>query len=165
MDWTILWWLLVILLVLAGLAGTVLPAVPGVPLVFAGLLAGAWIGHFETVGWKSLGLFALLTVVAQVVDFIAAALGAKRAGAGTRAFWGATLGAFAGMFFGIPGMLFGPFVGAVLGELSGGSGWRQSGRAGVGTWLGMVFATAVKLAIAFLMIGIFLFQLGWQAFV
>ena len=73
---------------------------------------------------------------------------------------GAT-GAIAGIFFGIVGMLLGPFIGAVVGELSGGSDMVQSGRAGVGAWIGMVIATAVKLAIAFLMVGIFIFQLGF----
>jgi len=161
MDWSVLWWLLAGLLIIAGLAGTVVPALPGVPLIFAGLLVGAWIGHFETIGWPTLGVFALLTVLAQVLDFLAGAFGAQYAGAGARAFWGATIGAVVGLFFGIPGLLLGPFVGAVLGEISAGSGLRQSGRAGIGAWLGLLFATAAKLAISFLMIGIFLFQLGW----
>jgi len=162
MDWTILWWLAAGLLVMAGLAGTVVPALPGVPLVLAGLLVGAWIGHFQAVGWATLGVLALLTIVAQALDFLASAFGAQRAGAGPRAFWGATIGAIVGIFFGIPGMVLGPFAGAVLGEISAGSGLRQSGRAGLGAWLGMILATAIKLAIAFLMIGIFVFQLGWQ---
>jgi hypothetical protein len=58
-------------------------------------------------------------------------------------------------------MLLGPFIGAVLGELSGGNDVVQSGRAGIGAWVGMILATAVKLALAFLMIGIFIFQLGF----
>ena len=162
MDWTILWWLLAVLLIAAGLAGTVAPALPGVPLVLAGLFVGAWIGDFETTGWPTLGVFILLTILAQLLDFVASAFGAQFAGAGARAFWGATLGALVGLFFGVAGLILGPFVGAVLGEISAGSGLRQSGRAGIGAWLGMVLATAIKLAIAFLMIGIFLFQLGWQ---
>lgn len=157
MDWTYLWWLLAGLLVIAGLAGTVLPALPGVPLVFAGLFIGAWIGNFQEVGWVTLGILAALAAVAWAVDFIAGAAGARYLGASTRAFWGATLGALVGIFFGLPGMLLGPFIGAVVGELSGGSGLAHSGRAGLGAWLGMVVATAVKLALVFLMIGIFVF--------
>jgi uncharacterized protein len=162
MDWSILWWVLCVLLVLAGLVGTIAPALPGVPLVFAGLLLGAWIGDFSSVGWVTLGLFALLTIAAQIADFLAGAFGARYAGAGVRAFWGATIGAVVGLFFGLPGIIFGPFIGAVVGELTGGAGLRQSGRAGIGAWLGLVIATAFKLAVAFMMIGIFLFQLGWQ---
>jgi uncharacterized protein YqgC (DUF456 family) len=160
MDWSVLWWLLVALLVLAGLAGTILPALPGVPLVFAGLLLGAWLNDFQAIGWTTLGIFAALTIVAQIVDFLAGAYGARYAGAGVRAFWGATIGAIVGMFFGLVGILLGPFLGAVIGELSGGNDWRSSGKAGVGAWLGMVFATAFKLSISFLMIGVFLLQLG-----
>jgi uncharacterized protein YqgC (DUF456 family) len=161
MDWTILWWILAVLIIIAGLAGTVVPALPGVPLVFLGLLIGAWIGNFEIIGWTTIGVLAVLAIIAWVVDFLAGAAGARYLGASSRAFWGATIGAIAGIFFGIAGMLLGPFIGAVLGELSGGSNVVQSGRAGVGAWIGMVLATAVKLAIAFLMIGIFIFQLGF----
>jgi len=154
MDWTILWWILAGLIIIAGLAGTVIPALPGVPLVFAGLFVVAWIGHFEIISWTSTAVLALMTVAALAVDFFASALGARHLGASSRAFWGASLGAVAGMFFGLPGIVLGPFIGALVGELSGGSDLIQSGRAGIGAWLGMVFATAAKLAIAFLMIGI-----------
>jgi uncharacterized protein len=161
MDWTILWWVLAVLVIIAGLAGTVVPALPGVPMVFLGLLFGAWIGHFEIIGWTTIGILAALAIIASVVDFLAGAAGARYLGASSRAFWGATIGAIAGIFFGLVGMLLGPFIGAVLGELSGGSNMAQSGRAGFGAWIGMVLATAVKLAIAFLMIGIFIFRLGF----
>ena len=161
MDWTILWWLLSGLIIIAGLAGTVVPALPGVPLVFLGLFVGAWIGDFQTIGWATIGVLAVLALLAWIVDFVAGAAGARYLGASSRAFWGASIGAVAGIFFGVVGMLLGPFIGAVLGELSGGSNVVQSGRAGLGAWIGMVVATAVKLAIAFLMIGIFIFRLGF----
>lgn len=157
MDWTILLWLLAGLLVIAGLAGTVIPALPGVPLVFAGLFVGAWIGDFQTVGWFTIGILAALATVAWIVDFVAGAAGARYLGASSRAFWGATLGAVVGIFFGLVGILLGPFIGAMIGELSGGNDLVSSGRAGMGAWLGMVVATAVKLALVFLMIGIFAF--------
>ena len=162
MDWTILWWILAGLLVIAGLAGTVIPAIPGVPLVFAGLFVCAWIGQFETIGWITLLIMGFLTLIAWAVDFIAGALGARYLGASSRAFWGATIGAIVGMFFGLVGIILGPFVGAVIGELTGGRDVLASGRAGLGTWIGMVVATAVKLAIAFLMIGIVIFHLGFS---
>jgi len=149
------------MIVIAGLAGTVIPALPGVPLVFLGLFIGAWIGQFEAIGWTTIGILAVLALLAWIVDFLAGAAGARYLGASSRAFWGATIGAIAGIFFGIAGMLLGPFIGAVLGELSGGNTMVQSGRAGVGAWIGMVIATAVKLALAFLMIGIFIFSLGF----
>ena len=165
MDWTILWWILAGLVVIAGLAGTIVPALPGVPLVFLGLFFGAWIGNFETVGWATISALAVLAIVAWTVDFIAGAAGARYLGASSRAFWGATIGAIVGIFFGLIGMLLGPFIGAVLGELSGGSNMVSSGRAGMGAWLGMVVATAIKLGIVFLMIGVFIFRysVNWFA--
>lgn len=161
MDWTILLWVLATLIVIGGLAGTIIPALPGVPMVFGGLLLAAWVGHFEKVGLITIIVLAALTAVAWLVDFLAAALGAKRLGASPRAFWGAAFGAVVGMFFGIPGIILGPFVGAMVAEISAGRDMQQAGRAGYGAWLGVVFGTAAKLAIAFLMVGIFVFQ-QWQ---
>jgi uncharacterized protein YqgC (DUF456 family) len=94
--------------------------------------------------------------LAVIIDFLSAAFGAKRQGASPRAFWGATLGAIVGMFFGLVGILLGPFIGAVAAELSAGKGAQQAGRSGYGVWVGLVLGTAAKLAIAFLMLGIFL---------
>ena len=158
MDWSVLWWVLATLLVVGGLAGTIIPSLPGVPLVFAGLLLAAWASGFENVGGLTIGILGLLAVVAWLIDFLAAALGAKRLGASQRAFWGATFGAIVGMFFGLPGILLGPFVGAVVAELSAGRKVQEAGRAGYGAWIGVIIGTAAKLAIAFLMIGVFIFR-------
>ena len=155
MDWTILWWVIASLIVVGGLAGTIIPALPGVPLVFAGLLLGAWAGDFIQVGWTTIGILGALTALAWLVDFLAAAMGAKRLGASQRAFWGAAFGAFVGIFFGLPGIILGPFVGAVVAEISAGRTVQQASRAGYGAWIGVVVGTAAKLAIAFLMVGIF----------
>ncbi len=155
MDWTIVWWILAILIILAGLVGTVVPALPGVPLIFAGLFLAAWSNEFHTIGWGTLSVLAILTLIAVLIDYLAAAFGAKRLGASSRACWGATVGAIVGMFFGLPGIILGPFIGAVAAELAGGQGAKQAGRSGYGAWLGLVIGTAAKLSIAFLMLGIF----------
>ena len=158
MDWTILWWALATLIVVAGLAGTIIPALPGVPLVFAGLLLAAWVGNFEAVGWLTIVILGILTALTLLIDFLAAALGAKKLGASPRAFWGATLGAIVGIFFGLPGILLGPFIGAVIAEFSAVQDMRQAGRSGYGAWIGMMLGTAAKLAIAFIMVGVFIFN-------
>ena len=155
MDWSILWWVLVAVIVIAGLIGTVVPILPGVPIVLAGLILAAWVTGFEPVGWGTIGVMAVLTLLAIMIDFLASAFGAKRLGASPRAFWGATAGAIAGMFFGLPGIILGPFIGAVAAEMSAGTSARQAGRSGYGVWLGMIIGTAAKISIAFLMIGIF----------
>lgn len=155
MDWSILFWLLAVCLVILGLVGTVVPVLPGVPIAFAGMVLAAWITDFQLVGWGTLGVLAVLTLLALLIDFLASAFGAKRLGASPWAFWGAMLGAFVGMFFGLIGIIIGPFAGAVIAELSQGQGAKQAGRSGYGVWLGMIVGTAAKLAIVFIMIGIF----------
>jgi uncharacterized protein YqgC (DUF456 family) len=144
------------LLVLGGLVGTVLPALPGAPLAFAGFVLAAWADGFERVGWFTLTVLALLTVVSMVLDFLATRHGAKRAGASTLAVIGATVGTVVGLFFSIPGLILGPFVGAFAGEYIARRSWRQAGKVGLGTWLGLVIGTAIKIAVIFAMIGIFL---------
>lgn len=158
MDWQILWWILSALIVLGGLVGTVIPALPGIPLIFGGLLLAAWAEGFQLVGSATIAILGGLTALAWLVDFLAAALGAKRLGASQKAFWGATVGAIVGMFFGLPGIILGPFLGAVIAELSTGRTLDDAGRAGYGAWLGVIVGTAAKLGIAFFMVGIFLFQ-------
>lgn len=143
-------------LVLVGLAGTVVPILPGVPLVFAGLFMAAWADQFQHVGAMTLTILAVLTVVSIIADFVASALGAKRLGASPRAVAGATIGALVGILFGLPGLVFGPFIGAVVGELSANRALVQAGKAGLGTWIGLLLGSVVKLTLSFLMVGIFL---------
>jgi uncharacterized protein YqgC (DUF456 family) len=156
MDWTILWWVLSAFIVLIGLIGVIFPALPGIPIMFAGLVLAAWSNDFEPVGWGTIGVLGALVVLSVLIDFLSAAFGAKRQGASPRAFWGATLGAIVGIFFGLVGIVLGPFIGAVAAELAGGSDAQQAGRSGYGVWIGLILGTAAKLAIAFMMLGIFL---------
>ncbi len=151
----ILLWLLAALLIVLGFAGLILPVVPGIPLVFAGLVLLAWAENFAYVGWMTLTLLGLLTLVSYGIDFLASALGAKKFGASPRAVVGAALGALAGLFFGLVGILLGPFVGAVLGEFSRQSSVRAAAHAGVGATLGLLFGALLKIALAFAMIGVF----------
>ncbi len=148
-----------VLLVIAGLVGMVVPGLPGVLLVYAGLVCAAWSGGFVRVGWITLGILLLLAVAAMVLDFLTASYGARRAGASRWAAIGAAGGTLIGLFFGIPGVVFGPFLGAVLLELLVRKDIMQAGKAGVGTWLGLLIGTALKLALVFMMIGIF--ALAW----
>jgi len=153
-------WLVAAALVLVGIAGTILPAIPGVPLVFVGLIVGASADDFERVGWPSLLLIAVLTLVAIAVDFLAGVLGAKRIGASPWAIVGAALGSFIGLFFGFPGLLLGPFVGAGLGEWLVLRDLRRAGKVGLATWVAMLVASATKVAIVGAMLGIF--ALAWM---
>ena len=153
---TVLLWLLAAVLVLVGLAGILLPALPGTVLIFAGLLLAAWADGFTRVGAGTLVLIALIGAASYAVDFVAAALGARHVGANPRAVAGAALGTLLGLFFGLPGLILGPLVGAILGEWSAHRDFARAGRVGVAAWIGFVIGTAVKVALAFSMVGIFL---------
>lgn len=155
----ILLYVIAALLVLAGLAGSILPALPGLPMVFGGLFLAAWVGDFQQVGWFTLALLGLLALLALAVDFIASLLGTRKVGASGLAVIGAAVGTVAGLFFGLAGLLLGPFAGAVGGELLAGRGFEQAARAGVGAWVGFVVGTLAKLALAFSMLGVF--ALAW----
>lgn len=154
-------YLLAAALVVIGLVGTVLPALPGLPLVFAGLVLAAWIGDFQQVGIATLAVLGVLTALSFAVDFWATAHGARRVGASRKAMVGAVLGTFAGLLFMPVGLLVGPFVGALAGELLHGRKVRQAARVGFGTWLGIVLAVVLKLGLALAMLGIF--ALAWWA--
>jgi len=151
----ILLWILCLVCVLVGLIGTVAPMLPGTPLVFLGLLFGAWAEDFAKVGWLPLTILGILTAVTFVIDFIATKIGVEKTGASSLAALGAMLGMFIGIFFGFVGVFFLPFLGAVLGEYWVKRDLIQAGKVGLGTWLGMVIAIAAKLGINFAMIGMF----------
>lgn len=159
MEMQSVYYVLAAVLVLVGVAGTVLPALPGLPLVFAGMLLAAWAGGFEEVGGWMLGLLGILTLLSLGIDFMASAMGAKRVGASRLALIGAIVGTFAGLAFGIVGVFIGPFVGALVGELIHGRKVGQAAKVGLGTWLGILLGTALKLGLAFAMLG--LFALAW----
>jgi uncharacterized protein YqgC (DUF456 family) len=153
---TTLLWILAIFFVLVGLAGIVLPALPGIILVFLGLLFAAWAEDFHRVGWFTLSILGVLTIFAMVVDILATSRGVKRVGASSWAIAGSMIGTVAGLFFGFIGIVIGPFIGAVAGEYYARRDMVQAGRAGLGTWAGIILGTAVKLSLAFSMIGLFI---------
>jgi len=161
MDTQTLLFLVSAILILVGLAGTILPALPGLPLMFAGMLMAAWTDDFERVGGWVLAGLALITLLALVADILTTLYGAKRAGASKHAMWGAALGTLAGFFFGLPGLVLGPFVGAVAGERSQGGDWRNASRIGLATWLGLAVGTVIKVGLAFLMLAIFAIAWFW----
>lgn len=166
MDATLLLWLLVLLLLAVGLAGTVLPALPGTAFIFGGVLLGAWIDDFQRVGVPTVVVVGVLALLSWVLDYVAGLLGAKKAGASRLALVGAALGTVLGLLMGLVGVLFMPLVGAAVGEAVArrreadrvGAG-RQAVKVGVATWLGMLAGMLAKVVLAFVMIGIFVVAL------
>jgi uncharacterized protein YqgC (DUF456 family) len=149
-------WLLSAALIVAGLAGTVLPALPGTVFVFGGIVLGAWIDGFTRVGWGVVAACAVLALLAWVLDYLAGLLGARRAGASRQALIGAALGTVAGVFTGLVGVLFMPLVGAALGEFLAQRDHQRAVRVGVSTWLGIMAGLVSKVVLAFMMIGLFI---------
>ena len=147
------------LLILIGLAGAILPVLPGIPLIFGGIWLIARVDHYSHLGVGWLLGIALVGAVGLTMDLLAAALGAKRVGASPRAVGGALLGTLIGLFFGLPGLLLGPFIGAVVGELSTGTSMQRGAQVGVSTWVGLLVGTIVKLVSSLTMVA--LFAAGW----
>jgi uncharacterized protein YqgC (DUF456 family) len=152
---TVLLWLLGGALVAVGFAGIIFPALPGTVLIFVGLLIAASADGFAHVGMWPLILIGVIGVLSYAVDFVAAALGAKGVGASPRAVVGAALGTLLGLPLGLPGVIFGPLAGALIGEWSAHRDWRRAGRVGMAAWIGFLIGTAVKVALAFSMVAIF----------
>jgi uncharacterized protein YqgC (DUF456 family) len=154
-------WICGAALVVVGFAGILLPALPGTLLIFAGLALASWADDFARVGPGTLAVIGFVGLASYGVDFVAAAFGARQLGASRRAMAGAALGTVAGLFFGLPGLILGPFIGAVAGELTVHRDLARAGRAGVAAWIGFALGTVVKVGLAFLMVAIFVAALAF----
>jgi uncharacterized protein YqgC (DUF456 family) len=151
----LLLWILAAVCVGVGIAGVVVPVLPGAPLVWLGLLLAASADGFTRVSGWTLAFLAALAASTLVIDVVASAAGARRAKASGWAIAGAAVGTVVGLFFGLPGLVLGPFVGAVAGELAARRGWRAAGKVGLGTTLGLLLGIAAKTAVVFAMLGVF----------
>lgn len=159
---TAVWWTLTLVVMFAGLLGTILPLLPGTTIILAAAVGHhLLLGEAQSIGWWTIAGLTLLTALSYLVDFVSGAMGAKYFGA-TR--WGAIggiLGAIVGIFFGIVGIFIGPLVGALLGELLGGRGILPAGKSTWGTFLGTTAGIISKLLIAVVMIAWFLLAALW----
>ena len=154
MEITLLWFLSAGLIVL-GLAGTVLPLLPGTLLVWGGIVLGAWIDDFTRVGTTTVVVVSVLAVLAWALDYVAGLMGARKAGASKQALVGAAVGTVAGLFMGLVGVLFMPLVGAAIGEYLAQKDQTRAVKVGVATWLGIMVGLIAKVVLAFMMVGIF----------
>jgi uncharacterized protein YqgC (DUF456 family) len=148
-------WICSVALIVAGVAGTVLPVLPGNVLVLAGMVLGAWIDDFARVGGLTLAVLTALAVLSWALDYVAGLMGARRAGASRQALIGAAIGTVAGLFLGLVGVLFMPLVGAAAGEYLARRDEQRAMHVGIATWLGILLGMVAKVGIAFVMVGIF----------
>lgn len=154
-------WILAGLLVLGGLAGTLLPVLPSTPMIFAGMLIAGWLDQFQRTGWITFTVLAVLVAFSLILDFIAGSLGAKKAGASQQAIWGALIGSIVGIAGGLPGLLLGPFFGAAAGELIARQDALQAGKVGIAALLGFILGAVAKVAAALAMLGVFTLAWFW----
>jgi uncharacterized protein YqgC (DUF456 family) len=155
----ILLYIIAAALIVVGLIGAIVPALPGIPLIFGGIWLIAGVDHYHHLGLWWLLIIAGVGSVGVTLDLFAGALGARRAGASKQAVWGALAGTVIGVFFGLPGLLLGAFSGAVLGELSAGNSMLRSAHVGVSAWVGLIFGSIIKLVSSLTMV--VLFGAGW----
>ena len=153
---------LAVALIVGGLIGTVVPTLPGIPMIFGGIWLASALDDYQHIGTTWLIILGVLAAFGVAMDFVATSLGARRVGASSLAVWGASIGTFIGMFLGLPGLILGPFVGAVVGELVSSKSVLRSAHVGIGTWLGLLFGTLVKLVLSVVMValaaGVWLFH-------
>src|SRR5215470_7855376 len=151
------WWFLTIVLFAVGLIGTVAPVLPGTTIILAAaIIHRLMLGADKSIGWKTIVVLVLLTLLSYVFDFLGSYFGAKYFGATRWGAFGAIIGALVGLFFGIIGLFVGPVIGAVAGEFIAGKRMVDAGRAGWGSFLGNLGAIIGRLLIAVAMITIFL---------
>jgi uncharacterized protein len=157
MDAVTGWWILAILLVLVGLVGTIVPMLPGPAFVFAGILLAAWAEDFQRISGWTVTIASLLAIIAWGADYASAMLGAKRAGASRQAIVGALIGTVLGVLSGLWGLLFMPLAGAAIGEYMADRDAARAAHVGLATWIGLLVGTVLKVAITFVMVGLFIF--------
>lgn len=155
MEMTGLLWVLCVAMILAGLAGTILPMLPGTVLVWGGIVLGAWIDDFTRVSVTTVVVISLMGLLAWALDYAAGLLGAQKAGASKQALIGAAVGTVVGLFMGFVGVLFMPLVGAALGEFVAQKDQARAVKVGVSTWIGIMVGLIAKVVLAFMMVGLF----------
>jgi uncharacterized protein YqgC (DUF456 family) len=148
-------WLVSAALIVLGLAGTVLPVLPGTVLVWGGIVLGAWIDDFTRVSVLTVVVVSVLAVLAWVLDYAAGLMGARNVGASKQALLGAAVGTVVGLFMGLVGVLFMPLVGAAVGEYLARQDHTRAVKVGLATWVGIMVGLIAKVVLACVMVGIF----------
>ena len=144
---------------LIGLIGIVVPMIPGTPLIFLAALIYGLVDRFQTVGWPTLVVLGLLTLVATTADLWASSIGAKMGGASV---WSMVVGLLGGLVgfiaFSLVGAIIGAIAGVLLTEIIRVKDWRKALKAGSGWAIGWVLSTFLQLGIGLVMVAIFVWQ-------
>lgn len=139
---------LCLIFILIGIAGAVLPFIPGIPVIFIAIAAYGWAEGFQTISAKYIIILAALTLLSVLVDYLASYWGAKYAGAGKGGQIGAVIGVVAGMFVFPPaGIFIGPWLGAWVGEMIDGKAPEVAAKSALGALLGLFSGIVFKLIV------------------
>ncbi len=150
------------LLMLTGVLGSLIPALPSTPLVFLGALCHWLVYPTQSVSPTVLTVIGLMMLLSLGLDFVASVLGAKKMGATRKGIVGVLVGGIIGLFFGLPGVLIGPVAGAILFEIAGGTDVTTATKAGFGAVLGLLAGALGRFAFAIAMSGLFFANLFYR---
>lgn len=151
MEW--IWIILGAILVIVGIAGCIVPIIPGPPISYGGLLL-LQLTNAKPLDSRTMIIWLLVTIAVTALDYIVPIWGTKKYGGTKRGVWGSTIGLFVGIFFFPPiGIILGPFLGAIVGELSAGQDSNAAFRAGFGSFIGLLTGTILKIVAS-----------GWMAY-
>ncbi len=148
-----------IIVILLGIAGTVIPMIPGIPLIFISIAAYGWYEGFQVINSKFLVIMAALTILSLLVDYLSTALGASYFGSTKYGVWGAIIGTFVGLVTFPPvGIFLGPWLGACIGEFIAGQDFNKAMKSGLGTVVGLFSGIVFNLALSLVMLAAFLIK-------
>ena len=154
---------LALLVMLIGFIGSLLPGIPGTPLILVAAIGHRLYFGEHSVNWVVLSVLTVLALLSVALDYLASVYGAKRFGATWRGAAGALIGGIVGLFFSLPGIILGPFLGALLFEMIGGYEFKKASRAGLGAMLGLFAGVLGKCAVSVMMIGLFTVMVIWRS--
>ncbi|KPK72142.1 hypothetical protein AMJ87_05605 [candidate division WOR_3 bacterium SM23_60] len=155
--WEIVLFIVALAIMLVGLAGVILPVLPGIPVIFAGILLYAVVTGFTVITLKLILIFAALAACGLLVDYFSQYFSVKQMGGGRAGAVGAVIGLIIGIILGWIWIVVLPFVFAVVFELIAGRRETQALRAGTGAFLGLLFGGLLRFVIGCVMIGLFVY--------
>jgi hypothetical protein len=145
--------IVVFLLIFIGIVGTIIPLIPGIPLIFISISAYGWYEGFQQITPRYLVILGAVTVLSVIIDYLSTSIGAKYSGSSKKGIWGAFLGTFIGAIFFPPlGILLGPWLGAFIGEYIELQDVSAAARSGLGTVLGLFSGIIFNLILALIML-------------
>lgn len=151
----IIFFIVALVVMIVGLAGVILPVLPGIPLIFAAAALYGIVTGFSGIGLNMILFLAGLTVFGLIVDYLANYLSVRKMGGGRAGAVGAVIGLMVGVWLGLAWIVILPFVLAVAFELLAGKEGRSAFKAGLGAMVGLLFGGLLRFVIGCVMIGLF----------